>query len=122
MEGFLAKNPGLRSRIAFHVPFADYDSAELCQIADMISKKNGMRIEKEALDKLEKAFTIAKSESDFGNGRYVRNIFEQAKMNQASRLLEKDFDLISTDDVMTITAEDIVIPKPIKCEKRRIVF
>jgi hypothetical protein len=52
----------------------------------------------------------------------TNNDDRQAKMNQASRLLENDFDLISTDDVMTITAEDIVIPKPIKCEKRRIVF
>ena len=122
MESFLQKNPGLRSRIAFHVPFADYDSAELCRIADMISKKNGMKIEKEALDKLGKAFDIAKSEGDFGNGRYVRNVFEQAKMNQASRLLEKDFDSITTDEVLTITADDIVIPEMKKCEKRRIGF
>ena len=122
MEGFLAKNPGLRSRIAFHVPFADYDSKELCQIADMISKKNGMKIDTDALIKLEKVFDIAKADEDFGNGRYVRNIFEQAKMNQASRLLEKDFDAITTDDVITITAEDIIIPDSPKSEKRRIGF
>lgn len=44
MEGFLAKNPGLRSRIAFHVPFADYTSGELCEIAQLISQKNGMTL------------------------------------------------------------------------------
>lgn len=33
MEKFLDKNPGLRSRIAFHVPFANYNTAELCDIA-----------------------------------------------------------------------------------------
>lgn len=32
MEGFLQKNPGLRSRIAFHVPFADYTSDEISTI------------------------------------------------------------------------------------------
>ena len=122
MEGFLAKNPGLRSRIAFHVPFADYDSKELCQIADMISKKNGMKIDDNALDKLEKVFDIAKADEDFGNGRYVRNIFEQAKMNQASRLLEKDFENITADEITTITADDIIIPETKKCEKRRIGF
>ena len=117
MEGFLAKNPGLRSRIAFHVPFADYNCEELCQIADMISRKNGMKIDKDAYDKLTKAFDVAKANEDFGNGRYVRNVFEQAKMNQASRLLEKDFDTITADEITTITADDIVIPEPKKCEK-----
>lgn len=122
MESFLQKNPGLRSRIAFHVPFADYDSGELCEIADMISKKNGMRIDHDARVKLEKAFDIARTNTDFGNGRYVRNVFEQAKMNQASRLLEKDFETITADEITTITADDIVIPEPQKCEKRRIGF
>ena len=122
MEGFLAKNPGLRSRIAFHVPFADYNCEELCQIADMISRKNGMKIDKDAYDKLTKAFDIAKANEDFGNGRYVRNIFEQAKMNQASRLLEKDFETITTDEITTITADDIVIPELPKPQKRRIGF
>ena len=122
MEGFLQKNPGLRSRIAFHVPFADYNSGELCQIADMISRKNGMKIDKDAYDKLTKAFDIAKANEDFGNGRYVRNVFEQAKMNQASRLLEKDFEAITTDEITTITADDIVIPEVSKPQKRRIGF
>ena len=122
MEGFLRKNPGLRSRIAFHVPFADYDSEELCEITDMISKKNGMRIDHDARVKLEKAFDVARTNVDFGNGRYARNMFEQAKMNQASRLLEKDFDSITADEITTITADDIIIPEPKKCEKRRIGF
>ncbi|MBO5897961.1 MAG: AAA family ATPase [Clostridia bacterium] len=122
MEGFLAKNPGLRSRIAFHVPFADYNCEELCQIADMVSRKNGMRLDKDAYDKLAKAFDIAKADDDFGNGRYVRNVFEQAKMNQASRLLEKDFETITTDEITTITADDIVIPEATKPQKRRIGF
>ena len=122
MESFLQKNPGLRSRIAFNVSFADYNSEELCKIAELISKKNGMKIENAAYEKLEKAFAVAKSDADFGNGRYVRNIFEQAKMNQASRLLEKDLDNIRTDDVITITVDDIVIPEPKKFEKRHIGF
>ena len=122
MEGFLAKNPGLRSRIAFHVPFSDYNSEELCQIADMISRKNGMKIDNDAYDKLTKAFDIAKANEDFGNGRYVRNVFEQAKMNQASRLLEKDVEAITTEEITTITADDIVIPEIAKPQKRRIGF
>jgi hypothetical protein len=88
----------------------------------MISRKNGMKIDKDAYDKLTKAFDIAKANEDFGNGRYVRNVFEQAKMNQASRLLEKDFETITTDEITTITADDIVITEVKKTEKRRIGF
>ena len=41
MEDFLQKNPGLRSRIAYHVPFADYSVEELCNIAVLIAKRKG---------------------------------------------------------------------------------
>ena len=122
MEAFLRKNPGLRSRIAFHVPFADYSTDDLCKIADIISKKNGMRIDEGALSKLERVFDVARVYEDFGNGRYVRNIFEQAKMNQATRLLEKDFDAITDDDVITITEDDIIIPEEKKFAKKQIGF
>ena len=63
-----------------------------------------------------------KSENDFGNGRYVRNVFEQAKMNQASRLLEGDFEAFTADEITTITVDDIIIPESKKPQKRRIGF
>lgn len=81
-----------------------------------------MKLEKEALDKLERVFESARSNTDFGNGRYVRNIFELAKMNQASRLLEKDFDDITLDEITTIIAEDIVTPENKSNGSRRIGF
>ena len=43
-------------------------------------------------------------------------------MNQASRLLEKDFEAITTEEITTITADDIVIPEIAKPQKRRIGF
>lgn len=110
MEGFLNKNPGLRSRIAFHVPFADYSAEELCKIASLLAKGKGMQITDEAQCKLQTIFACARLQSDFGNGRYVRNIFEQAKMNLASRLMEKSFEAITDRDIVTITADDIVAP------------
>jgi len=122
MESFLQKNPGLRSRIAFHVPFADYSVEELCEIAALIGKGKGVTLDNDAMDKLRFIFESASKQSDFGNGRYVRNILEQAKMNQASRLLEFDFDDITKDEISTIKAEDIVISEPQTQQKRKIGF
>lgn len=111
MGGFLQKNPGLRSRIAYHVPFNDYDTESLCEMAKLIAKQKGLSFTEEAYEKLSGLFDTARSESDFGNGRYVRNVIEKAKMAQATRLLTMDFDSIGSKDITTIIAEDIELPK-----------
>ena len=111
MEGFLQKNPGLRSRIAFHVSFKDYDADELCDIATLLADKCGMRFTEDAYDKLRQNFTVAMEQSDFGNGRYVRNVIEKARMAQSSRLLSMDIEQISRDDVATLCGDDIEVPE-----------
>lgn len=111
MEKFLDKNPGLRSRIAFHVPFADYDTAELCDIARLIGKSKGVTLTEGAVEKLSDVFDEARKQSDFGNGRYVRNILELSKMNQAARILEMDPEKVSESMLTSISEEDIEIPQ-----------
>ena len=111
MESFLQKNPGLRSRIAYHVPFSDYDTESLCEIAKLIAKQKGLKFTKDAFEKLYGLFDAARTGSDFGNGRFVRNVIEKAKMAQATRLLTMDFDSVGSEDITTITSEDIELPK-----------
>lgn len=110
MEEFLRKNPGLRSRVAFHVPFADYDTQALCQIAAHMAGKRGMRLTDGAMEKLATVFDTVRKQPDFGNGRYVRNLLEQSGMNLASRLLKSDFDEFSAETLTTLRAEDIELP------------
>ena len=110
MEGFLQKNPGLRSRIAFYVPFADYKTNELCSIANLIAKKKGLKLTEDACEKLTEIFNVARTEIDFGNGRYVRNVIEKANMAHATRLLKADLNFIDRNDIVTICAEDIELP------------
>lgn len=107
MERFLQKNPGLRSRIAFHVPFPDYETEELCEIAQHFAKKYGMEFMEDAKKKLETVIGAARIQEDFGNGRYVRNIVEKARMAQASRLVKMDMDSLSSQKLTAIYGEDI---------------
>ena len=112
METFLQNNPGLKSRIAFHVPFDDYDSGELCEIAKTIGKRQGIGFTEEALKKLHETFDTARKQADFGNGRYVRNLVELSCMNLANRLSDKDSDQLTDKDLTTLEEADIEFPIP----------
>lgn len=117
MKKFLDKNPGLKSRIAFHVPFDDYNPDELCEIAKLMAKNDEMVLSDDALDKMHDIFeTVCKCE-DFGNGRFVRNILEDARMTQASRLVEMGYDKVKKSDIKTLKACDIEMPDNYKVKK-----
>lgn len=122
METFLAKNPGLRSRITFHVPFDDYSTEELCSIADLFASKNNLTIAEEAKEKLARLFADAEKEADFGNGRYVRNVIERAQMAHAQRLMHMDLDSVSNEDIRTLRPEDIELPRRMEKAGNRIGF
>ena len=55
-------------------------------------------------------FAAARRKADFGNGRYVRNVLEKARMAQAERLVSMDPEKVDADDVATILPEDIEAP------------
>lgn len=122
MEEFLQKNPGLRSRIAYHVPFADYGVEELCSIAALTARKKGLHLDDRAQEKLASIFETARRQADFGNGRYVRNILEKAKMAQATRLLTQDYESLTQKEITTLCAEDIEMPEIAAPARPRIGF
>lgn len=122
MEEFLQKNPGLRSRIAYHVPFADYSVEELCSIAALTARKKGLHLDDQAQEKLASVFETARRQGDFGNGRYVRNILEKAKMAQATRLLTQDYESLTQKEITTLCAEDIEMPEIAAPARPRIGF
>lgn len=123
MKQFLDRNPGLKSRVAFHVPFADYSAPELYEIAEFIAKEKGVQLHEDVKGKLMPIFEKAIVHQDFGNGRFVRNIVEKAKMNQASRLVNDDIDMVTEKDVKTLRAEDFEEPAlSVETTERQIGF
>ena len=110
MEGFLQKNPGLRSRIAFHVPFADYDAEELCLITELLAANKKMRLGDCVRGKLMPLYESALKSEDFGNGRFARNMLEKAIMKQATRLVSMDLDSVTKNDIELLLADDFEMP------------
>ncbi|MDV2685519.1 stage V sporulation protein K [Alkalihalophilus lindianensis] len=91
MDYFLSLNPGLPSRFPIAIDFPNYTSEELIEmVRRMVNEREyeltaeGERHVKEHLRKLKK-----EQEKTFSNGRYIRNIVEEAIRMQAVRLLKE---------------------------------
>lgn len=90
MQTFLEQNEGLKSRIAFHLSFPDYSPEELTDILTLMSQKRDYQIDEEAKEYCKELFCNAVKEDNFGNGRYVRNILDQAIIKQSARILKME--------------------------------
>ncbi len=107
MKEFLLRNDGLRSRIAFHLDFPDYGEEELMKILSLMLKEKGYQADRDAMEKCREIFHKAVRIENFGNGRYVRNLLEQAILRQAKRLSGKGGrEHPSKESVMKLTSED----------------
>ena len=105
MDRFLETNPGLKSRFANIIEFKDYSVEDLLTIADNLFESKGYVTTKEAKLKMKEIFKEACKVVDFGNGRYVRNIFEKAVRNQAVRL--EKIDNLTKEHLITIEECDV---------------
>ena len=104
MRSFFARNPGLRSRVPFSIAFNDYSTYELMEIIKMEADKNGFDLDKEAYEKLDFLCAMAAGVPAMGNGRFCRNLVENALLNYALRVYggdgneeEKNCRLIAAD-------------------------
>jgi len=111
METFLRSNPGLRSRFPLIVEFPDYKAADMLDIMIQMADKNGFRIEAEAYEELIELFDQKQipGRNDSGNGRLVRNLFEEAVRKQAIRIREIIADENTEADLQLLVEADFGI-------------
>jgi SpoVK/Ycf46/Vps4 family AAA+-type ATPase len=118
MEKFLRANEGLRSRIAFHLEFPDYNADEMTDIFNLMLEEQGYICETEALEKARNLFSAATAQKEFGNGRFARNLLEQSIMKQSARLAgfadcteagAAANRPLHRQDLITLLAEDIAV-------------
>ena len=118
MKEFINQNPGLRSRIPFHVHFPDYSDSELLEILKLVASKNNYSLTEGAECKARDIFKTASLSRDFGNGRFVRNLFEKATMKKALRLSSSLDDFISDTELLTLREEDFEMPEEYSNERK----
>ena len=107
MEKFINSNPGLESRFNKYVFFPDYNGEQLTAMFRKRCEKNGYVLSEEADAAAVKLFTeLYEERSDnFGNGRDVRNIFEDMIVRQSNRVAAMEAP--SKEDLMTVLPADL---------------
>ena len=87
INDFIDANPDLKSRFKTFIDFRDYSPADLFKILARMAGQAGIRF---SVDAMTAASWLMESldtgKKGFGNGRTVRNIFEECLAKQAERL------------------------------------
>lgn len=110
MQSFLNTNSGIVSRIGYTLEFEDYTTEELIKIFEQMTKKSGFVVEKDAIEKLRKIIDEYKDTKNFGNARFVRNVYEKTIIKHASNIKDKK----TKKAIKTITEDDISVENLLK--------
>jgi len=88
MNAFVRSNPGLKDRFNWTFSFNDYSEDELMGIFLLFAEKQQYILHENAKKRMEEHFKSIYMIRDkhFGNGRYVRNLFEKVVMEQSNRI------------------------------------
>jgi tellurite resistance protein len=110
MDRLLASNPGLSSRFNTQLLFEDYLPVELAQIFQLMCEANHYQLQPAVRAKLLLGFhwLFTQRDEHFGNGRLVRNTFENTVRRLANRVA--GVSPVTRDLLTVFTAEDVQFP------------
>ena len=108
MEEFLKANSGLRSRFPNIIEFPDYTAEELLAITKLTAKIKGYTIDETCETPLLQYYEKrqATDARTAGNGRLVRNLVEDAILNQSRRLTGGDVTRLTEAELAALLSED----------------
>jgi probable Rubsico expression protein CbbX len=108
MDRFFDSNPGMSSRVAHHLDFADYDVDELLSIGQLMLDRTSYYLSDEAEATLRDYLSIRMTQPRFANARSVRNELENARLRHAFRLAADPERHWTKDDLMRLEPSDIL--------------
>ena len=108
METFYESNPGLKSRVSHHIDFPDYSNDELMAIAQLLLRQQNYRFGDGALQAFTKYIRRRRQLPFFANARSMRNAIDRMRLRQANRLFSRMGEPMTRDDLITISADDIL--------------
>ncbi len=108
MDKFFQSNPGMRSRIAHHLDFPDYEPAELLAITKLMLAQQNYRFSPEGEKTFQEYILRRMTLPHFANARSIRNALDRARLRQANRLFTKGSKGLTKVDLMTLEAEDFL--------------
>ncbi|NWJ96370.1 MAG: AAA family ATPase [Chloroflexi bacterium] len=106
MEDFFHSNPGVRSRIAHHIDFPDYNLSELMQIARLMLEKQMYFFEDGSAGRFEQVLEQHLGDVHFANARTVRNLIDLSKLRHANRLFKANVP-VTKEALARIAPDDI---------------
>jgi probable Rubsico expression protein CbbX len=108
MDRFFDSNPGMSSRVAHHLDFADYDVDELLSIGRLMLDRTSYYLSDEAEETLRDYLSVRMTQPRFANARSVRNDLENARLRHAFRLAADPERHWAKDDLMRLEPSDIL--------------
>ena len=108
MSEFLKANTGLISRFNKFVDFKDYTNDELMEILEQFAERSGVELADEAKEEVRSVLEAMSDERKkvFGNGRGMRNTFENIMVRQADRIVA--LELPTVEQLKSIQKEDVM--------------
>jgi probable Rubsico expression protein CbbX len=108
MDQFFETNPGMSSRIAHHLDFAEYEVNELLAIGQRMLDRSSYYLSHEAVAAFRDYLSLQMRQPRFANARSVRNELESARLRHAYRLAADPERHRSKDDLMRLEPSDIL--------------